>query len=335
MSEFRQALDAFLAGQIDLAALKRVLSATLTKEPHLGAAAGAYVEALYRGNRIAGQAYLALVEATRAVEADKTRFRAPGAPAPHTPAPPSAPEGDKTVFRTPKAVPSAPAGAGQPGGSPPSADDGGDKTRFRTPRPTPPAEAPPSAAPPDATRLRPRPVAGTSEAAIPSREPVAAGTDSSWSPATGSHTGSNTGSTGSTWSDPNRWSGGRTVALAVGSIIKERFVLEDELGRGGMGIVFKARDLRMEEAQDRNPYVAVKILNDEFKRHPESLKALQREFRKAQSLAHPNVVTVGDFDRDGGNVFMTMELLDGEPLDQVIKRTQGSGLEKRHALRIT
>ena len=39
MSEFRQALDAYLAGQIDLAALKRVLSASLNKEPHLGAAA--------------------------------------------------------------------------------------------------------------------------------------------------------------------------------------------------------------------------------------------------------------------------------------------------------
>lgn len=347
MSEFRQALDAYIAGQIDLAALQRVLAASLAKEPHLAAALGAYIEALYRSNRIAGEAYLKLVQATRAQpEADKTRFRAPGgasapaaggAPTARAPAPPSAPEGDKTVFRTPKAAPSAPAGAAQPGVSPPSADAGDDKTRFRTPRPAPAPEPAPSAAPPDATRLRPRPVAGTSEAAVPSREPVAAGTDSSWSPATGSHTGSTTGGTGtgSTWSDPNRWSGGRTVALAVGSIIKERFVLEDELGRGGMGIVFKARDLRMEEAQDRNPYVAVKILNDEFKRHPESLKALQREFRKAQSLAHPNVVTVGDFDRDGGNVFMTMELLDGEPLDQVIKRTKGAGLEKREALRIT
>ena len=352
MTEFRQALDAYLAGQIDLAALKRVLSASLTKEPHLGAAAGAYIEALYRGNRIAGEAYLALVEATRAqVDAEKTRFRAPGSasapaigapPAPRTPAATSAPEGgDKTVFRTPKGAAnppaSPPAGVGPSGGGQPSAGGGDDKTRFRTPRAAPAPEATPSAASPDVTRLRPRPVAGTSEVAAPSREPIAAGTDSSWSPATGSQTGSTTGSTGtgSTWSDPNRWSGGRTVALAVGSIIKERFVLEDELGRGGMGIVFKARDLRMEEAQDRNPFVAVKILNDEFKRHPESLKALQREFRKAQSLAHPNVVTVGDFDRDGGNVFMTMELLDGEPLDQVIKRTQGAGLEKRQALRIT
>ena len=150
MSEFRQALDAFIAGQIDLAALQRVLAASLAKEPHLAAALGAYIEALYRSNRIGGEAYLKLVQATRAQpEPDKTRFRAPGGasapaaggtPTPRAPAPPSAPEGDKTVFRTPKAAPSAPAGAGQPGVSPPSADAGDDKTRFRTPRPTPAAE---------------------------------------------------------------------------------------------------------------------------------------------------------------------------------------------------
>ncbi|HEU5443844.1 MAG TPA: protein kinase, partial [Steroidobacteraceae bacterium] len=349
MSEFRQALEAFLAGQIDLAALERALSSCLAKEPHLAAALGAYLEALYRGNRIAGEAYLALVKLTRAqVDSDKTRFRAPR-PA-STPAPAGAPtaesapppEGDKTVLRAPKS-----AAAGPEGASPPSAGAQDDKTRFRTPAPRTAGDAAPaagpSAGPADATRLRARPARGASEAAAPSPQPVAAGGDSSWSPPTGSQTGATTGGqsgpftgTGSsTWSDPNRWSAGRTVALIVGSIIKERFVLEEELGRGGMGIVFKARDLRMEEAQDRNPFVAVKILNEEFKRHPESLKALQREFRKAQSLAHPNVVTVGDFDRDGGNVFMTMELLEGEPLDQVIKRTEGRGLEKRKALRIT
>ena len=104
-------------------------------------------------------------------------------------------------------------------------------------------------------------------------------------------------------------------------------MLEEELGRGGMGIVFKARDLRKEEAQDRNPWVAVKLLNEEFRRHPESLKALQRESRKAQHLAHANVVTVYDFDRDGGNVFMVMELLEGQSLDRVIRDNEGTGLE--------
>jgi serine/threonine protein kinase len=163
--------------------------------------------------------------------------------------------------------------------------------------------------------------------------------DRSWSSSTGSNTAGTTGSgrsTGSsTWSDPNRWTAADSAPLVSGSVVKERFVLEDELGRGGMGIVFKARDLRKEEAQDRNPYVALKILNEEFKRHPESLKALQRESRKAQNLAHPNVVTVYDFDRDGANVYMVMELLEGEALDRVIRHARESGLDQKEALRIT
>ena len=85
--------------------------------------------------------------------------------------------------------------------------------------------------------------------------------------------------------------------LEQGMVVKERFVLERRLGEGGMGVVFKARDLRKEEARDRDPYVAIKFLNDEFRRRPEALMALQRETRRAQSLAHPNVVTVYDFDR--------------------------------------
>ena len=118
----------------------------------------------------------------------------------------------------------------------------------------------------------------------------------------------------------------------MGSVLKGRFVLESIIGHGGMGIVFKAKDLRKEEAQDRNPYIAVKILNEEFKQHPESLKALQRESRKAQDLAHPNISTVFDFDRDGGNVFMTMEYMDGESFDIFLKRYRDRGLSQDKGL---
>jgi hypothetical protein len=132
MKEFRQALDAYLAGQIDLAALQRALAASLAQEPNLAATLGAYLEALYRGNRIAGEAYLALVQLTRAqADADKTRFRAPrAAPAPQPAAAPApgaaavpdhaaapgaaAADGDKTVFRVPKSASAAPAEAAPP-----------------------------------------------------------------------------------------------------------------------------------------------------------------------------------------------------------------------------
>src|SRR6185437_15701877 len=72
-----------------------------------------------------------------------------------------------------------------------------------------------------------------------------------------------------------------------------------------------------------------------FRRHPESLKALQRESRKAQQLAHANVVAVYDFDRDGGNVFMVMELLEGRSLDRIIRDNEGSGVGIEKAMRLT
>lgn len=107
--------------------------------------------------------------------------------------------------------------------------------------------------------------------------------------------------------------------LEIGDTIKNRFILVKELGQGGMGVVYKARDLRKEEAQDRNPYVALKVLSEEFKNNPESFIALQRETRKTQELAHPNIVTVFDFDRDGRHVYMTMECLDGKPLSALLR----------------
>ena len=81
--------------------------------------------------------------------------------------------------------------------------------------------------------------------------------------------------------------------LGLGAVIKDRFVLEAVIGKGGMGVVYRAKDLRMEETQDSNPYVALKVLKDEFQRDTQMVVALQREARKAQTLAHPNIATAG------------------------------------------
>ncbi len=114
--------------------------------------------------------------------------------------------------------------------------------------------------------------------------------------------------------------------VTVGSLLKGRFYLEKEIGRGGMGVVFKARDERKVEARDRDPYVAVKVLNDEFRRHPDSLISLQRESRRSQQLAHDNIVRVYDFDKDRTIVFMTMEYVDGSDLKQLIRERAYNGL---------
>ena len=144
-----------------------------------------------------------------------------------------------------------------------------------------------------------------------------------------------TNSTHSSWSNPGTWAASGEPPLTTGSVIKKRFVLAELIGRGGMGTVYRARDLRKVEAQDRNPYVAIKVLNEDFKQHPGALQALQREARKSQKLAHPNIVTVFDFDRDGANVYMVMELLEGEPLDRLIKRKKDEGLGAKDAVAVT
>ncbi len=122
--------------------------------------------------------------------------------------------------------------------------------------------------------------------------------------------------------------------VSIGSTIKNRFVLLEILGVGGMGKVYKALDLRKQEARDQLPYIAVKLLNDEFKHHPDALIALQREARKSQQLAHPNIVNVHDFDRDEEAVFMTMELLDGQSLEQIIAHDYPSGMPADIAVEI-
>jgi len=122
--------------------------------------------------------------------------------------------------------------------------------------------------------------------------------------------------------------------LGPGVTLKDRFVLLEKLGQGGMGVVFKAKDLLKVEAQDKDPYVAIKVLTDAFKKYSGSFIALQREASKAQRLAHPNIATVYDFDRDGNTVFMTMEYLQGKPLNQLIKEISKKPLKLDHALHI-
>ncbi|TQV76422.1 protein kinase [Aliikangiella marina] len=119
-----------------------------------------------------------------------------------------------------------------------------------------------------------------------------------------------------------------------GNLLKKRFILEKVLGAGGMGVVYKAKDLVKVEAGDKDPYVAIKVLTEEFKEHPEAFVALQRESRKTQRIAHPNIVNVHDFDKDKSQVFMTMEYLEGKPLDQLIRQYKSTGLPSDDSINI-
>ncbi|VAW61491.1 Serine/threonine protein kinase [hydrothermal vent metagenome] len=129
-------------------------------------------------------------------------------------------------------------------------------------------------------------------------------------------------------SDANR-------ALADNKIVlNKRFVLDSTLGSGGMGTVYKGQDLRKVEANDLNPYVAVKVLNSDFEKHPDAYISLQREASRTNKLAHPNIITVNDFDRDGDIVFMTMELLEGQSMDVLLRNYKDTGLPIDEAMSI-
>jgi serine/threonine protein kinase len=103
------------------------------------------------------------------------------------------------------------------------------------------------------------------------------------------------------------------AAITTGSVLRTRYVLEELVGRGGSSLVFRASDLHRALPLETSPhFVAVKLLQAEFRDDPLALLRLRREFRQTQRLSHPRVVRVFDLDCDGDIWFMTMELLAGQ-----------------------
>jgi eukaryotic-like serine/threonine-protein kinase len=90
--------------------------------------------------------------------------------------------------------------------------------------------------------------------------------------------------------------------------------LEQELGRGGMGVVHRAVDTRLGRA------VAIKVLPAEAAADPDRRRRFVQEARAASALNHPHIVTIYDIDEHEGTTFIAMELVDGTPLDRLIAR---------------
>jgi serine/threonine protein kinase len=97
--------------------------------------------------------------------------------------------------------------------------------------------------------------------------------------------------------------------LQPGCVLRERFRLERRLGEGGMSTVFLATDLELRR------HVAIKVLGEGFKSHPQALATLRDEVAKSQRLSHENIVSVYHFDRDGDHIFMVMEYMRGQSLE--------------------
>ncbi len=127
---------------------------------------------------------------------------------------------------------------------------------------------------------------------------------------------------------------GQAALVTSGSVLRERYVLETQLGNGGTATVFRAVDLRRDAASADGHRVAIKLLRPELRDRPQNIARLQREFRQTQSIAHPNVVRFHDLDCDRGSWFIVMELLTGETLGPCLRRASPQGLAEAEALRI-
>ncbi len=101
----------------------------------------------------------------------------------------------------------------------------------------------------------------------------------------------------------------------IGDLVADRYRLEEELGRGGMGVVFRAIHVGLDRP------VALKFLHPEVADNATHLKRFQREARAASALKHPGIVDITDFGDDPNfGCFYAMELLDGASLEHLLKR---------------
>jgi eukaryotic-like serine/threonine-protein kinase len=120
-------------------------------------------------------------------------------------------------------------------------------------------------------------------------------------------------------------------SVAVGDVLRDRYVLQARLGTGGKGTVFRALDRFRATLPETHQYVALKVLDAGGDCSEQTLENLRLEFYCAQVLSHRNIVNVYELDRDADVSFFTMELLEGEPLGNVLERLRPATMRKSQA----
>ena len=112
----------------------------------------------------------------------------------------------------------------------------------------------------------------------------------------------------------------------IGQTLGGRYRLVELLGSGGMATIYRATDTGL--GRD----VALKLLRPEYLRDPDFSSRFRQEAQAAASLSHPNIVTVYDYGEDPSGPYIVMELVDGEDLATILRRS--GALPPRQVARI-
>lgn len=117
----------------------------------------------------------------------------------------------------------------------------------------------------------------------------------------------------------------------IGKTLAKRYLIEELIGEGGMGYIYRARDTYLNTHSNQDDIVAIKVLHPELADSEDALLLLKDETIKTRALSHPNIVRVFSAASSDMYHFVVMEWIEGETLEQLIKRNKPSGLSQKRA----